>query len=57
MFVIFCLVAPAVEQEEQEASCRNLIHAIRSSYLILLGGGLAGLVTFLEWCISPFVSV
>lgn len=24
MFVIFCLVAPAVEQEEREAGCRHL---------------------------------
>lgn len=24
MFFIFCLVAPAIEQEEQEAGCRHL---------------------------------
>lgn len=45
MFVIFRLVAPAVEQEEWEAGC--CIRAIRSSHLIPLGGGLTGLVAFL----------
>lgn len=55
MFVIFRLVAPAVEQEEWEAGC--CIRAMQSSHLIPLGGGLTGLVAFLVWCISPSVSV
>lgn len=56
MFVISCLVAPAVEQEEWEAGSW-ILDAIRSSHLFPLGGGPTGLVTFLVRRISPFVSV
>lgn len=54
MFVIFCLVAPAVEQEEWEAGC--CIRAMQSSHLIPLGGGhrlgsIPGMV-YLPFCFS-----